>query len=457
MASENRSSGDGRFPDGFLWGAATASYQIEGAVHADGRGESIWDRFSRTPGKTVDGHTGDVACDHYHRWREDIGLMRQLGVGAYRFSVAWPRIIPNGRGRVNERGIGFYDRLVDGLLEAGITPWVTLYHWDLPQILEDQGGWPNRDTAEAFAEYVDAISRALGDRVKHWITLNEPWCSAVLGYQTGEHAPGHKNHPGVLQALHTLFLGHGHAVSVVRRNSPGCRVGITLNLDQTYPATDSEADRAAAVRNDGARNRWYLDPIYGRGYPEDMLALYGERAPKTRAGDFDIIAAPTDFLGLNYYNPSFVRDDPGVPVVRLSGTRLPDAEYTQMGWLVYPRGLSDLLVRLGQDYPVGELYVTENGAAYPDSPPRNGRVADPDRLRYYQQHLDACREAIARGAPLKGYFAWSLMDNFEWAWGYTRRFGITYVDYATQERTIKDSGRWYAEVARRNELVPLER
>jgi beta-glucosidase len=447
----------GRFPDGFTWGTATASYQIEGAVHEDGRGESIWDRFSHTPGKVVNGDTGDVACDHYHRWREDLDLMQNIGVNAYRFSVAWPRIVPGGRGSANPAGLDFYDRLVDGLLERDITPWVTLYHWDLPQVLEDQGGWPNRATADAFAEYSDAVTRRLGDRVKNWITLNEPWCSAFLGYFNGQHAPG-RTEPNVwLEATHTLLLAHGQAVEVVRRNVPDAKVGITLNFSHTYPISESEADKAAARRWDGFFNRWFLDPLYGRGYPTDMLELYGRMgtAPKFDPADFDRIAAPTDFLGINYYNPAFVRHDPDATGMQVGHVHVP-GEYTEMDWLVYPQGLYDLLRRLASDYPTGPLYVTENGAAYPDEPPRDGRVDDPQRMAYYAMHVGACQQAIADGVPLAGYFAWSLMDNFEWAFGYTRRFGITYVDYDTQARTLKNSGRFYSLVARQNQLVAPE-
>jgi beta-glucosidase len=438
-----------RFPDDFVWGAATAAYQIEGAANEDGRGESIWDRFSHTPGKTVNGDTGDVACDHYHRWRDDIQLMRELGLQAYRFSVAWPRVLPEGRGRINEAGLTFYDRLVDGLLEAGITPWVTLYHWDLPQVLQDAGGWPNRATADAFAEYTDVVTRRLGDRVKHWITLNEPWCSSFLSYHIGEHAPGHKDFDEALAAVHTLLFAHGKSAPIIRSNSSGAQVGITLNLSQVYPASDSAADHAAARRYDGYFNRWFLDPLYGRGYPQDMLELYGDRVPQTEAADFDMIAAPTDFLGLNY-TPTFIQDAPDAPVLRTASVRR-EGEYTAMDWLVYPQGLYDQLLRVPRDYPVNALYITENGAAYADQPPGDdGRVHDPERTNYYRQHLQAAHRAIVDGSPLKGYFAWSLMDNFEWAWGYTRRFGITYVDYATQQRTIKDSGRWYKEVIAAN-------
>ncbi|HEY0739758.1 MAG TPA: GH1 family beta-glucosidase [Herpetosiphonaceae bacterium] len=452
----NTSNTNHRFPDGFVWGAATASYQIEGATDEDGRGESIWDRFSHTPGKTLNGDTGDVACDHYHRWESDIKLMQELGLKAYRFSVAWPRILPEGRGQINEAGLAFYDRLVDGLLAAGITPWVTLYHWDLPQVLEDAGGWTNRATADAFAEYTEVITQRLGDRVKHWITLNEPWCSSFLSYYIGEHAPGHKNFPEALAAVHTLLLAHGKAVPIVRRNSPGAQVGITLNLAQVYPATESPADQAAARRYDGYFNRWFLDPLYGRGYPEDMLALYGNKVPAIEAGDFETIAAPTDFLGLNYYTPSFVYDNPNDPLLSVGHTRLEDAEYTAMNWAIYPQGLYDQLLRVPRDYPTGPLYITENGAAYDDAAPQEVdgelRVTDAERTSYYARHLDAAQRAIEVGSPLKGYFAWSLMDNFEWAFGYGKRFGITYVDYQTQQRVIKDSGRWYSRVIAANAL-----
>jgi beta-glucosidase len=444
----------GAFPDDFVWGAATASYQVEGAAKEDGRGESIWDRFSHTPGKVSNGDTGDVACDHYHRFGEDVALMGELNLRAYRFSIAWPRIIPGGRGAINPPGLAFYDRLVDSLLDAGITPWATLYHWDLPQVLEDQGGWPNRGTADAFVEFADVVTRHLGDRVRNWITLNEPWCSAFLGYATGHHAPGRTDGAASLAAAHTLLLAHGRVVPVVRRNCPAGQVGITLNLAQPYPATESEADRAAHCRFEGFFNRWYMDPLYGRGYPDDMVALYGDLAPRVEPGDLETIAAKTDFLGLNYYSPAFIRDDPALPPLRAADAGLTGAERTAMDWIVYPKGLRDLLVGVSRTYPTGPLYVTENGAAYPDPEPSGGRVADPARQRYFAGHLAAAQLAIQDGAPLKGYFAWSLMDNFEWAFGYTRRFGITYVDFATQQRTIKDSGRWLSRVMAENRLRP---
>jgi beta-glucosidase len=446
----------GAFPTDFVWGAATAAYQIEGAAQADGRSESIWDRFSHTPGKVVNGDTGDVACDHYARWRDDLRLLQELHLNAYRLSLAWPRILPLGRGQPNPAGLAFYDRLVDALLEAGITPWVTLYHWDLPQVLEDAGGWPNRATADAFAEFADVASRRLGDRVKRWITLNEPWCSAYLGYALGVHAPGRASFRDSLAAAHTLLLAHGQAVPIIRRNSPGAEVGITLNLAQVYPASDSEADRAAARRWDGFQNRWYLDPLYGRGYPADLWEHLGsDLVPAVQEGDLGAIAQPTDFLGLNYYAPTFVRDDPGNRPLAAGDVGLPGAEVTEMDWVVYPKGLYDLLKNVARAYPTGPLYITENGAAYPDPAPENGRVADPNRQRYYARHLEVAQQAIAEGVPLKGYFAWSLLDNFEWAFGYTRRFGLTYVDFTTQQRTLKDSGRWYGRVVAANRLATV--
>ncbi|GAC1557148.1 MAG: GH1 family beta-glucosidase [Herpetosiphon sp.] len=441
-------------PADFVWGAATAAYQLEGAVKEDGRGESIWDRFSHTPGKVTNGDTGDVACDHYHRWRDDINLMRSLGLGAYRFSVAWPRVMPTGRGPVNEAGLDFYERLVDGLLAAGITPWVTLYHWDLPQILEDQGGWPNWATADAFAAYADAVSRRLGDRVKHWITFNEPWVSSFLGYYTGEHAPGKRDLSMALRAGHGLLLGHAAAVPILRANSPGSQVGITLNLTQVYSGGDRPEDQAAAARHDGYQNRWFLDPIFGRGYPADMLAHYGADAPTVDSTDMSRIAAPIDFLGINYYMPQYVIDDPAGGMLRTADKHPADAHYTEMGWITEPRSLEDFLLRLHRDYPVPPLYITENGAAYPDVPRRlpdgSFEVSDPQRVHYYAGHLAAAARAVAAGVPLKGYFAWSLMDNFEWAHGYSKRFGLVYVDYATQQRVPKDSARWYRDYIERH-------
>jgi len=440
------------FPETFLWGAATSSYQIEGAWQEDGRGESIWDRFAHTPGNISDGSNGDVACDHYHRWRDDVALLKQLGVHAYRFSIAWPRILPTGRGAINQKGLDFYSRLVDELLKNDIQPVATLYHWDLPQTLHDQGGWPVRATAEAFVEYIDIVSRHLGDRVKYWMTHNEPWCASFLSYQIGEHAPGWKDWPAAIAASHHLLLSHGWAVPVLRRNSPGAEVGIVLNPSPGYPASPSSYDLDAYRQHDGYMNRWFLDPLYGRQYPADMLADYTKAGflPPTgpawlHDGDLEAIAVPTDFLGVNYYTREVARssaipEDQNAPRTVI---RAPREEWTEMNWEVYPNGLCDLLMRITTDYRVPKLYITENGASYSDGPDEHGRIHDIRRLRYVHAHLAASHRAIANGVPLAGYFIWSLMDNFEWAHGYSQRFGITWVDYETQQRLLKDSALWY--------------
>ena len=431
------------FPPNFVWGAATASYQIEGAVAEDGRGTSIWDTFSHSPGKILNGDTGDMACDHYHRWREDLALLHDLGVGAYRFSIAWPRIVPSGSGEPNAAGLDWYERLVDCLLENGMQPWVTLYHWDLPQPLEDAGGWPERATADAFAHYAEVVGRRLGDRVHSWITLNEPWCSAFLGYHTGEHAPGRRGARLALRAAHVLLLAHGRAVQVLRSTSPRARVGIVLNPTHVEAATDGPDDAAAARRLDGYHNRWFLDPLYGRGYPADMVEHFAPHAALPSDDDLRQIAAPTDFLGVNYYQPIVVRADPTDRFLGARSVRRPDEPVTQMDWTVRPSGLRQLLVRLQRDYAVPSLAVTENGAAYLDTPPLDGRVRDPERTRYLVEHIAAVGQAIGQGVPVTAYFAWSLLDNFEWAQGFSKRFGLVYVDYATQRRVLKDSGRWY--------------
>lgn len=433
------------FPPGFLWGAATASYQIEGAWNEDGRGESIWDRFSHTPGKIKDGTTGDVACDHYHRWRDDIALMKELGLQAYRFSIAWPRVYPLGRGlRANDVGLGFYDRLVDGMLARGLEPWATLYHWDLPQALQDrQGGWLSRETVSAFLDYTDAVTRRLGDRVKHWITHNEPWCTAFLGHHEGVHAPGVRNFGGALQVCHHLLLSHGVAVPMIRANVPGAQVGITLSLHPIEAASGSAADAAAALRHDGLRNRWFLDPLYGRGYPADVLERLGPLAPRMEPGDLAAMAAPTDFLGVNYYFPECVADAPGEGAMATRVVEQPGVERTAFGWPVSPQGMVDLLTRVQRDWQPPRVFLTENGSTYDDVVGPEGLVHDAQRRSYLARHLDAARQALAAGVPLEGYFAWSLLDNFEWAEGYTRRFGLTYVDYQTQQRTLKASGQWY--------------
>ncbi|MEU4836268.1 GH1 family beta-glucosidase [Streptosporangium sp. NPDC023615] len=454
---ELQDSGVLTFPEGFVWGAATAAYQIEGAARDDGRGPSIWDTFSRTPGKVHAGHTGDVACDHYHRYPEDVAIMRDLGLHAYRFSVSWPRLQPDGSGPVNPRGLDFYDRLVDELLGAGITPVVTLYHWDLPQTLEDRGGWTNRETAHHFADYAAIAHARLGDRVETWTTLNEPWCSAFLGYASGIHAPGRAEPALGFAAAHHLLLGHGLATAALRA-SGAQKVGITLNLAPVISG-DAPADRAAAEIVDGLQNRVFLDPVLHGEYPADVV----ERARRftdwsfVQDGDLEIIGAPIDLLGVNYYTPQTVAAAPGEAAnpafpgsegIAFGGA---DAPRTAMGWAVQPFGLTDLLVRLSRDYPGTPLMITENGAAF-DDVVEGGRVRDTDRLSYLDGHLRAAHAAIEAGADLRGYLVWSLLDNFEWAEGYNKRFGVVHVDYGTQRRIPKDSARWYSEVVRRNGL-----
>ena len=444
-----------QFPPDFVWGTATASYQIEGAVHEDGRGVSIWDTFSHTPGKTFNGDTGDVACDHYHRWRDDIQLMQRLGLQAYRFSIAWPRVLPQGTGAVNAKGLDFYDQLVDGLLAANITPYVTLYHWDLPQPLQDKGGWVERDTVDAFVAFADVVARRLGDRVKYWITHNEPWVVAFLGNLMGEHAPGLTDAVAAIQVSHHLLVSHGRAVPVIRAASPGAQVGITLNPTSVYPASDAPEDAVAAHRFDGFINRWFFDPLAGRGYPADMLQGYGLAAPQIQANDLAEIATPLDFVGLNYYAPQYIRatSDNILGFAPLEPQELAQRgfEMTEMQWPVEPRGLYDLLVRVHRDYGWPTLYITENGMAAPDQLV-DGRVDDPRRIAYLRSHFQACLDAIAQGVPLRGYFQWSLMDNFEWAHGYSKRFGIVYVDYETQARIPKASADWYRQVITTNAL-----
>lgn len=430
------------YSEHFIWGAATAAYQIEGAVREDGRGVSIWDTYSHTPGRIVDGSNADVACDSYHRYGEDIRLLRELGLNAYRFSIAWPRIIPEGAGAINQAGLDHYSRMVDALLEAGIEPYVTLYHWDLPQPLEDRMGWVSRATAAAFADYATVVARALGDRVTYWATHNEPWCAAFLGYYTGHLAPGDTDLKRALEASHNLLLSHGLGVQAVRAAAPRpVQVGIVLNLTPAYPASDRPEDVAAARRFDGYVNRWFLDPLAGRGYPEDMLAYYGDAAPQVNSEDLDTIAEPVDWLGVNYYERHVSADAPDAPapgVRRIIDEALPQTADRE----VYPEGLYDILMRVHNDYDFGPLYVTENGCALLDEPSEDGTVHDPQRTAFLEAHLAQLGRALADGAPLKGYFVWSLLDNFEWSNGLRLRYGVCYVDYATLDRTIKDSGYW---------------
>jgi len=427
------------FPADFVWGASTASYQIEGAARVDGRGESVWDRFSATPGKVRGGDTGEIACDFYHRYRDDVHLMRELGLDAFRFSIAWPRVLPAGRGSVNAAGLDFYDRLVDALLEQEIEPFATLFHWDTPQALEDAGGWPVRATADAFVEYVQAVVGRLGDRVRFWTTHNEPWVHAWIGHAWGEHAPGRTSEADAVAAAHHLLLSHGWAVTAIREASPGAQVGISLNLHHAYPHSSSPEDEAAAWQIDGEGNRWFLDPIFRGAYPADLLERNELVAPLVRDGDLESMAAPIDFLGVNNYFRFLVG-------AGADGPRLvpnPEEEHTAMGWEVYPDGLYRLLVRVAEDYAPPGIYVTENGAAFGDVRVHDGSVHDPERMAYLEAYIDAMSRAMRAGAPVKGYFVWSLLDNFEWAHGYSKRFGLVYVDYPTLERVPKDSFHWY--------------
>jgi beta-glucosidase len=435
------------FPPDFLWGVASSAYQVEGAVQEDGRGLSIWDRFAATPGRTYEGQTGEFATDHYHRMAEDVALMAELGIRAYRFSVAWPRVLPDGVGRVNELGLDFYDRLVDALLSHGIQPAVTLYHWDLPVALQDRGGWQDRDTAFAFADYSEIVARRLGDRAKRWITMNEPWCAAYLGHGNGEHAPGLRDVHAAIAAGHHLLLGHGLALPRLRATVAGAEVGITIDFSPGYAADASPETAAAVNRHDDFRNRWFADAIFRGSYPQGLFDALGGSPPPVEPGDMAAISAPVDFLGVNYYSRSIIRapqtgagTEVGAEYVELA----PGATYTEMGWEVFPQGLSDLLMQLHDDYHPRALIVTENGAAFDDDWNGDSEVRDPQRVSYLAGHVEAMAQAMQRGAPVTGYFLWSLTDNFEWAYGYNKRFGIVYIDYPTQRRIVKDSGRWYA-------------
>ena len=428
-----------RFPPDFVWGAATAAYQVEGAAGVAGRGESIWDRFSHTPGRVWNGDTGDVACDHYHRYRGDVALMADLGLSAYRFSVSWPRVIPAGRGPVDPAGLDFYDRLVDELLAHGIAPHATLYHWDLPQTLEDAGGWPDRSTAHAFADYASVVAGRLGDRVGHFATINEPHIVSDHGYRTGEHAPGRVEPDAAVAAAHHLLLAHGLGVQAIRAQAPASSAGIVLNFEPKHPATRHMLDQEAAVVAHDQFNRWYLDPIVHRGYPEDGLRAWGWDQREVRDGDMEVIATPIDFLGVNYYSRRIVRSPLLPPVASEPGER------TDMGWEVYPQGLTEVLQFAASRTGDLPLYITENGAAYDLDGVDPTR--DPERVDFLRRHLEAALVALELGVPLRGYFVWSMLDNFEWSRGYACRFGIVHVDFETQDRRVRDSGRFLAAVA----------
>jgi beta-glucosidase len=438
-----------KFPDGFLWGTATAAYQIEGGHTADGKGPSIWDTFSHVPGMIFENQNGDVACDHYHRYRDDVGIMAELGLNAYRFSVSWPRVMPAGTGASNQKGLDFYSKLVDTLLERNIRPFLTLYHWDLPQALEDRGGWGARDTAATFGEYAALMGRTLGDRVTDWITLNEPLASTTAGYVFGIHAPGKRDPQLAFQVSHHLNLAHGHAVRALRAAVPNSHIGITQVSLPVYPASDSDADRQAARRYDGVVNRWYWDPVLRGSYPADVLERLGPMAPTMEDGDLQLVSPPIDFFGHNSYSRAVVKDDPSSMIMGATQVPQTDKPKTEMGWEVYPNHLYDALTRITREYDAPDIYITENGAAYVDEVV-NGTVNDPQRVDYLRAHLTAAHRAIQDGARLRGYFCWSLLDNFEWSFGYSKRFGIVYVDYATQRRIVKASGRFFGEAARRN-------
>jgi beta-glucosidase len=456
------------FPEGFTFGSATASYQVEGAAAEDGRGPSIWDTFSKTPGRVWNGDTGDVACDHYHRWESDLDLMAEMGLGAYRFSIAWPRIVPAGTGPVNPAGLDFYSRLTDGLLERGIKPVATLYHWDLPQPLEDEGGWAARATSDAFERYAEIVGGALGDRIHTWTTLNEPWCSAYLGYGQGGHAPGRREPEAALAAVHHLNLAHGRALQALRATSTGHpQYSVTLNF---HVLRGQGADAAEAVRRiDALANRAFTGPMLLGAYPDDLVA---DTASVTdwsfvRDGDLETIAQPIDVLGVNYYSTATVRMWDGVSPRQRNdghkaaegGTAWPGSDeavefveqpgpYTAMGWNIAPEGLEELLLSLRDQFPAQALMVTENGAAFDDVVAEAGSVPDPDRTDYLRRHFTAAHRALQKGVDLRGYFVWSLLDNFEWGYGYAKRFGIVRVDFDDQTRTVKDSGRWYSRLAR---------
>lgn len=447
------------FPANFFWGAATSAYQIEGAWDQDGKGESIWDRFAHTPGKIKNGDTGDTACDSYHRWREDIALARAMNLNTYRFSISWPRIQPAGSGPANSKGVDYYSRLVDALLEARIRPLVTLYHWDLPQALEDAGGWPNRDTASGFADYVELVGRALGDRVSDWILLNEPAAFTDLGYLEGTHAPGRKSLFDFLRASHTVNLAQGEGFRALKAARPGARVGTAFSMSACEPATNSEADKLAAERAHAMTNVWFLETALHGRYPE-ALAFLPETAMGIKPGDFDKMRAPLDFIGINLYYRTIASAPTAIerlthpqqwlfPVKMSGGGQGPK---TDIGWEVWPAALYDMVMRISRDYKHPQIEITESGCAYNDGPGADGVIRDTRRIAYHREYLQALARAIADGADVRGYHAWSLLDNFEWAEGFSKRFGLAYVDFKTQQRTIKESGRWYANVAENNAL-----
>lgn len=445
------------FPQDFLFGAATSSFQIEGATDVDGRSPSIWDQFCLEEGRIADGSDGRRACEHYLRYRDDVALMKKLNLQAYRFSLAWPRVMPHGTGPINEKGLAFYERLLDELLGAGIEPWVTLYHWDMPAVLGERGGWLNRDITQHFAEYTEKMVTRLGDRVKHWITHNEPWCIATLGYRKGEHAPGMKDPRSGWIAAHHVLLSHGLAMQAIRGARSDLKAGIVLNLTPGYAASDSLPDQEALRRFDGGFNRWYLDPVFKGSLPSDMIAEVeaecGGALDFIHSGDLSLMRQDMDFLGINYYSRGILRGAEDAAGQKPPQVILDPVDLTDMGWEVAPQGLTDLLLHLQKEYQPKALYITENGAAYDEAPDASGRIRDDRRIRYLKKHAAAMLEALEQGVNLKGYFQWSLLDNFEWAYGYQKRFGMVWVDYETQERTPKDSAYWYRDLIQQR-IIP---
>jgi len=439
------------FPRGFVWGCATASYQIEGAWNEDGKGESIWDRFCHTPDHIRNGDTGDVACDHYHRYREDVALMKELGLKGYRFSVSWPRVFPHGKGEVNQKGLDFYSRLVDELLAAGVTPFPTLYHWDLPQALQDEGGWANRDTAQHFADYCATVVEHLGDRIKSWMIFNEPWVFTVAGYMTNRHAPGIRDPQTALRATHIANLAQGLAARAIRATGKAEAVGTAFSMTGVYPASDSDQDRAAAERQHAFSNVWFLETVQNGRYPDAYVGGMDPERLSVQPGDMETMRAPLDFIGINLYSRTVVAHDPQNANLGTRIVQVPDAERTDNGWEVYPEAIHQAIMRIWNDYR-RPIFITENGCSYGDAPDESGVVSDDRRVAFYQHYIAQVGRAIEDGADVRGYYAWSLMDNFEWAEGYSQRFGLVYVDYPTQRRMIKKSGYWYRDLIAANRL-----
>ncbi len=441
------------FPDDFIWGAATAAYQIEGAYNEGGKGESIWDRYTHQPGNIKNNDTGDVACDHYHRYREDIEIMKEIGLESYRFSISWSRIFPEGKGKLNQKGLDFYKRLIHELLNAGISPAVTLYHWDLPQALQDKGGWENRDTAKYFNQYAETMFRELGDVIPSWITHNEPFVASFVAYLFGEHAPGYRNFQKALQVAHNILFSHGLAVKSFRESGLKGDIGITLDLTPAFPHSEQGPDQKAAELFDTFRNRWFLEPVFKGKYPEELCEIYQQKLGgfKTEQGDMDVISRAIDFLGINYYFRTVVKYDENEPL-KFKETKPEGKNFTDMAWEVYPAGLYEILKRVKEDYTGDKpLYITENGAAYPDKISNDGKIHDQKRIDYLRKHFRYAHHAIGGGIPLKGYYVWSFLDNFEWSSGYSKRFGLVYIDYDNhQERLLKDSARWYSQIIENN-------